>query len=338
MNLKRENLRSEAQTRLHKMSQMINEIYRNEGKKQDLVMKFIEALNVAKRDLEEDLLSNNFNELDEINDEIAHARRILNGTNVQGLNGLIGNLSYKQKQLEQILFKTVAFPLQNICHSTPTDVLKLIHSYACAKLGPSLIGNCQQNVLPPAMKKSLGTLINTNGVIHHQSIGPRYYFDMEMNGIAMGRIIIETRPDVAPKMCENFRCLASSEKGYGYKGCVVFQCWKGESVILGDFEHQNGRGGHSIYEDEPLFMPEDTRLAAMRGAIGMRRTQKRHDSKGLVGSQFRIILQEMPGFTGIFGRVLEGIEIVDKISECGDPSGNPTKRIVIKSCGILSSA
>jgi hypothetical protein len=46
-------------------------------------------------------------------------------------------------------------------------------------------------------------------------------------------------------------------------------------------------------------MPEDTRLPAIRGAIGMRRTQKRHDSKGLVGSQFRIILQDMPGFTGI---------------------------------------
>jgi len=157
---------------------------------------------------------------------------------------------------------------------------------------------------------------------------------MEIQSVPLGRIIIETRPDVAPKMCENFKALTTKERGFGFQGCVVFQCWKGESVITGDFEHNNGRGGHSIYE-ESLFMPEDTRLPAIRGAIGMRRTQKRHDSKGLVGSQFRIILQDMPGFTGIFGHILEGIEIVDKISECGDPSGNPTKRITIRKCGAL---
>jgi len=109
-------------------------------------------------------------------------------------------------------------------------------------------------------------------------------------------------------------------------------------VITGDFEHNNGRGGHSIF-DTGLFMPEDTRLPSTRGSIGMRRTQKRHDSKGLVGSQFRIILQDMPGFTGIFGRVVEGIDLVDKISECGDPSGNPMKRIIIRRCGhVVASA
>lgn len=99
-------------------------------------------------------------------------------------------------------------------------------------------------------------------------------------------------------------------------------------------------------------MPEDTRLPAIRGAIGMRRTQKRHDSKGLVGSQFRIskylnylsnrnkilvgldyllpffisVLQDMPGFTGIFGHILEGIEIVDKISECGKNNAPPLRQ------------
>lgn len=46
----------------------------------------------------------------------------------------------------------------------------------------------------------------------------------------------------------------------------------------------------------------------------MRRAKKKFDSQGLVGSQFRIILTEL-GFTAIFGCVIEGLEVVKKISQ-----------------------
>lgn len=163
---------------------------------------------------------------------------------------------------------------------------------------------------------------------------PMYYFNIEVNGTPHGRIVIEVRPDVAPKMSKNFSVLATGEIGVGYKGCSIFQCWDGESVITGDFELNNGRGGRSIYEDG-YFMPDDTKFPAVRGAVGMRRTQKRHDNFGMVGSQFRIILQEMRGFTGIFGHVIEGLELVEKISTYGDQAGKPTKTIVITRCGKL---
>ncbi|CAG5101001.1 Similar to PPIF: Peptidyl-prolyl cis-trans isomerase F [Cotesia congregata] len=163
---------------------------------------------------------------------------------------------------------------------------------------------------------------------------PMYYFNIEVNGSPHGRIVIEVRPDVAPKMAKNFSVLATGEIGVGYKGCSIFQCWEGESVITGDFELNNGRGGRSIYEDG-YFMPDDTKFPAVRGAVGMRRTQKRHDNLGMVGSQFRIILQEMRGFTGIFGHVVEGLELVEKISTYGDQTGKPTKTIIITKCGKL---
>ncbi|CAK9796418.1 Peptidyl-prolyl cis-trans isomerase F, mitochondrial [Anthophora quadrimaculata] len=131
---------------------------------------------------------------------------------------------------------------------------------------------------------------------------PLYYFNIEVNGSPHGRIVIE--------------------------------CWEGESVITGDFELNNGRGGRSIFEDG-YFMPDDTKFPAVRGAVGMRRTQKRHDNLGMVGSQFRIILQEMRGFTGIFGHVVEGLELVEKISTFGDQTGKPTKNILITKCGKL---
>ncbi|XP_022184410.1 uncharacterized protein LOC111043699 [Nilaparvata lugens] len=161
-----------------------------------------------------------------------------------------------------------------------------------------------------------------------------YFFNIDVNGTPHGRMVIETRPDAAPKMAKNFAVLTTGEMGYCYKGCAIFQCWEGESVITGDFELNNGRGGRSIYE-EGYFMPDDTKFPAVRGAVGMRRTQKRHDNLGMVGSQFRVILQEMRGFTAIFGHVVEGLDLVEKIATFGDQTGKPTKTVVITNCGKL---
>lgn len=163
---------------------------------------------------------------------------------------------------------------------------------------------------------------------------PIFYFNIEINGSPCGRILIEVRNDVAPKMAKNFGTLASGELGYGYKGCQIFQCWENESIITGDFELNNGRGGRSVFEDG-YFMPDDTKILAIRGSVGMRRSQKRHDNMGLVGSQFRIILREMRGFTGIFAFVVEGLELVEKISQAGDSAGKPQSNVMIVSCGKL---
>ncbi|KAF2902093.1 hypothetical protein ILUMI_04081 [Ignelater luminosus] len=178
-------------------------------------------------------------------------------------------------------------------------------------------------------------MIHSPQIIKNPSnICPLYYFNIEVNGAPIGRIVIEVRADVAPKMAKNFGVLTTGEVGMGYKGCSIFQCWEGESVITGDFELNNGRGGRSIFEDS-FFLPDDTKLLAVRGTVGMRRTQKRHDNLGMVGSQFRIILQEMRGFTGIFGHVVEGLDLVEKISTYGDNAGKPTKNILISKCGKL---
>ncbi|XP_055700308.1 uncharacterized protein LOC129799993 [Phlebotomus papatasi] len=163
---------------------------------------------------------------------------------------------------------------------------------------------------------------------------PIYYFNIEINGSPCGRILIEVRNDVAPKMAKNFGALATGELGFGYKGCQIFQCWENESIITGDFELNNGRGGRSVFE-EGFFMPDDTKILAIRGSVGMRRSQKRHDNMGLVGSQFRIILREMRGFTGIFAFVVEGLDLVEKISQAGDSAGKPQSNVVIVNCGKL---
>ncbi|XP_067636570.1 uncharacterized protein [Eurosta solidaginis] len=196
-------------------------------------------------------------------------------------------------------------------------------------LGLSLLHLQQQHASTAQQQQQAKSTMLLNPSVH---VYPIYYFNIEINGQHSGRILIEVRSDVAPKMAKNFNALATQELGYGYKGCHIFQCWENESIITGDFELNNGRGGRSVY-DEGFFMPDDTKILAIRGSVGMRRSQKRHDNLGLVGSQFRIILREMRGFTGIFAFVVEGLDLVEKISQTGDATGKPQSSVVIVSCG-----
>ncbi|XP_043280773.1 uncharacterized protein [Venturia canescens] len=231
-----------------------------------------------------------------------------------------------QQQQQQLLIQPGSPSIKSTSSGPPTSMLHPVqqNSYMQDGVGPVILHSPTQ-ITPNNVTSNLRGPNNPY---------PMYYFNIEVNSAPHGRIVIEVRPDVAPKMSKNFSVLASGEIGFGYKGCTIFQCWEGESVITGDFELNNGRGGRSIYEDG-YFMPDDTKFPAVRGAVGMRRTQKRHDNLGMVGSQFRIILQEMRGFTGIFGHVVEGLELVEKISTYGDQTGKPTKTIVIAKSGKL---
>ncbi len=173
------------------------------------------------------------------------------------------------------------------------------------------------------------------------SANPRYYFDIAMEGKRIGQTIIEVQPNVAPKMARNFGMLVNSARGFGYKGCQFFQAWKGESVICGDWEHNSGRGGKAALEDSRngLFTPDETRLACSRGAVGMRRMSKKHSSANQVASQFRIILANNMNtqFSGIFGHVVSGIEVLDQVGDIGAEGGKPEKIAAVIACGMYKA-
>jgi len=84
---------------------------------------------------------------------------------------------------------------------------------------------------------------------------PRCFFDIEVGGLPMGRIIFELFSDLCPITCENFRALCTGEKGIGkttgkplhYKGIIFHRVVRDFMIQGGDFSVGNGTGGESIY-------------------------------------------------------------------------------------------
>lgn len=87
------------------------------------------------------------------------------------------------------------------------------------------------------------------------NINTRVFFDIEVGGLPMGRIVFELFTDICPITCENFRALCTGEKALGkttgkplhYKGIVFHRVVKDFMIQGGDFSIGNGTGGESIY-------------------------------------------------------------------------------------------
>ena len=141
-------------------------------------------------------------------------------------------------------------------------------------------------------------------------------------------IRLELYPDKAPITVDNFVSLV--KKGF-YDGLIFHRVIRGFMIQGGDPEGTGMGGPGYQIKGEFAMNGVNNDLKHERGVISMARSM-RPDS---AGSQFFIMHQNAPHLDGqyaAFGKVIEGIEAVDKIAETKtDRSDRPYEDQVIKS-------
>jgi peptidylprolyl isomerase len=167
----------------------------------------------------------------------------------------------------------------------------------------------------------------------------KVYFDIAIGGEPAGRVVFGLFGDDVPRTAENFRALATGEKGQGrsgkplaYEGSSFHRVIPEFMLQGGDFTRGDGTGGESIYGEK--FADENFKF--------------RHDIEGLLsmanagpntnGSQFFITTVKTPWLDGrhvVFGRVLEGMDVVKKVEAQGSQSGRTRQPIKITKSGEL---
>ena len=168
------------------------------------------------------------------------------------------------------------------------------------------------------LARTLGTVIAAliiSGVANAQDLENMLYMDLEN-----GRVVIELRPDLAPKHVARIKELA--REGF-YDGIIFHRVIPGFMAQTGD-PTGTGRGG----SDKPDLPAEFSNEPFVRGTVGMARTSDPNSAN----SQFFINYAETPHLNGqytVWGQVVEGMEHIDAIAK-GEPPANPDKIVQMR--------
>jgi peptidyl-prolyl cis-trans isomerase B (cyclophilin B) len=135
-----------------------------------------------------------------------------------------------------------------------------------------------------------------------------------------GRVVIEMRPDLAPKHVEQIKKLA--RQGF-YNGVAFHRVIDGFMAQTG-CPQGTGTGGSDLPDLQAEFNAEPH----VRGVVSMARTNYPHSAN----SQFFICFDDA-GFLDkqytVWGKVIEGMENVDKIKR-GEPVRDPDRIVSMK--------
>jgi peptidylprolyl isomerase len=161
----------------------------------------------------------------------------------------------------------------------------------------------------------LGSLLlamTLSGAASGQDLENTLYLDL-----SAGRVVIQLRPDLAPKHVARIKELTRA--GF-YNGIVFHRVIPGFMAQTGD-PTGTGRGG----SDKPDLPAEFSDQPFERGTIGMARTSDPDSAN----SQFFIMFAPAPHLNGqytVWGQVVDGMQFVDQIAK-GEPPTHPDKII-----------
>ncbi|KAI9136487.1 cyclophilin-like domain-containing protein, partial [Paraphysoderma sedebokerense] len=165
-----------------------------------------------------------------------------------------------------------------------------------------------------------------------------------------GKIVIELDEQQCPKTCENFYALCTGSKGFSksvrtaklhYKGAPIHRIVKDFIAQGGDFTRKDGSGGDSIYNG--TFADEKNGLKKGlfnqgKGVVAMANSGRNSNT-----SQFFITLSpdakkysKLEGKHVVFGKVIEGLEVLEKLNAVAGEGEVPTQLVWISDCGSVS--
>lgn len=159
------------------------------------------------------------------------------------------------------------------------------------------------------------------------------YFDMEIGGEKVGRLVFGLFGNTVEKTAENFRKLCTHETegfdgrdgGYGYTDSIFHRIIPGFMAQGGDFENSDGTGGSGW--NSAKFKDENFKLNHVaRGYLSMANAGPHTN-----GSQFFILFTDTPWLNGrhvVFGKVVEGMDILDKLEAVKTSSSDRPQDVV----------
>jgi len=168
-----------------------------------------------------------------------------------------------------------------------------------------------------------------------QSVGP----EVAVLTIKVGkerdlrRVVIGFYDGAAPLHVQNFKDLVARRY---YNGMRFHRAFPGSLLQSGDPNSRYGPTDRTGTGGPGYTVPAEIRLPLQKGAVAMSRIEGEiNPAKVSNGSQFFFCLKNQSKLNGkytVFGRVLEGMDVLEEISRKGtDPNNFPLEKIVIKS-------
>merc|ERR1711920_393600 len=166
--------------------------------------------------------------------------------------------------------------------------------------------------------------------------------EVEIGTIPQGRMTFELYADAVPRTCQNFQKLLTGERGMSkdpddpvflhMEGSLFHRIIPGFMAQGGDFTLHDGTGGESIYGR--TFPDENfTRKHTGKGILSMANAGPNTN-----GSQFFLCFAPFPHLDGmhtVFGKVSEGLEVLDEMEKVGSRTGDVRVPVFISDCGEI---
>ncbi|EFC42560.1 predicted protein [Naegleria gruberi] len=160
----------------------------------------------------------------------------------------------------------------------------------------------------------------------------RVFFEVEVKGNSLGRIVVELFRDKCPNICNNIITLCKGP--VGYKGSKVFRVIKKMMIQAGDYEFNTGEGGKQVVDGDFANDYYDSERDEDFLMFIDKKSTKEASSQFLFSTTN---LSYMKNELLPVGKITKGTSILSRIERIPvvETTGYPSIEITFMDCGVL---